>query len=120
MKKTFNALKFALSGLRYSVTHERNIRIEIFSAGVVIIVGFLLKISSLHWLIVILNISFVITTELINTASEKLADVISPEINPAIKIIKDVAASAVLISVTAAAVCGLIVFVPYILKLVNF
>ncbi len=119
MKKTFKAIKFALSGLKYSFTHEKNIRIETFSAIVVIVVGFLLKISSLHWLIIILNISFVIITELINTAIEELSDVISPKIDPSVKIIKDVAAGAVIISVIAAAVCGLIVFAPYILKLIN-
>ena len=120
MKKTLNAIRFAINGIRYSFTNERNVRIEIFSSILVILVGFLLKISSLHWLIIILNISFVLTAELINTAIEKFADFVSKEINPAIKIIKDIAASAVIISVIAAAFCGLIIFVPYILKLVNF
>ena len=79
----------------------------------------ILKISTICWLIIVLNIGFVLTTELINTAIEKLSDMVCKEINPIVKIIKDVSAAAVIIAVLVALVCGLIIFIPSILKLYN-
>ncbi len=78
---------------------------------------FLLHISSLEWLTVILCIAFVITTELLNTTIEKLADIIEPNQNKQIGLVKDMAAGAVLFAAIGAAVIGFIVFIPKIVAL---
>ncbi len=54
--------------------------------------------------------------KMLNTAIEKLTDMVSPEIHPKAKVVKDLAAGAVLMASIAAAVIGLIVFLP---KVVN-
>ena len=105
---------YALNGLCYAFINERNFRIEICCAFLTILLGFVLNISITSWLIIILNIGFVLTAELFNTAIEKLADLTSKDINPTIKIIKDVAAAAVIVCVISAFVCGLFIFVPII------
>ena len=114
MLKTIRAFKYALQGFRYAFLEERNFRIEIFCAVVVITLGIIFKLTSIEWFIVVLNMSIVLFAELFNTAIEKLADVSSKEINPTIKIVKDVAAAAVVVSVICAFVCGLIIFIPII------
>lgn len=119
MKKTKNAFLFALHGLRYVFVNERNFRIEIISATAVCIAAYVLHISAIEWFVVVLNIGFVISAELINTAIEKLCDLVSKEKNPLIKIVKDVAAGAVLLAAFVAFICGLIIFVPAFLKLLN-
>lgn len=77
--------------------------------------GFLLKIGSKEWIAIIFSISLVFSFELINSAVEKLADVVSPEIHPVIKKAKDLAAAAVLVSSIAALIIGLLIFIPKVL-----
>ena len=50
---------------------------------------------------------------------EKLADFISPDRNEKIKIIKDLAAAAVLLSALVSAIIGLIIFIPKILIIIK-
>ena len=114
MQKSIRALKYAFNGLRYAVVNERNFRIEILCAIFTIALAFILKITMFAWLIIVINICFVLAAELFNTAIEKLADISCKEINPVIEIIKDVAASAVLITVLSALISGVIIFTPYI------
>ena len=51
--------------------------------------------------------------KLFNTAIEKLVDLVSPERHPVAGQVKDIAAGAVLICAVAAAIIGLIIFIPY-------
>lgn len=55
------------------------------------------------------------TSELFNTAIEKLADEFSKEFHPSVKFIKDVSAAAVLLSAVAAFITGSIIFLPKLL-----
>ena len=119
MQKFFCALKYAFNGLRYALVNERNFRIEILCAIFTIALAFIFKITMFAWLILVINICFVLAAELFNTVVEKLADISCKEINPVIEIIKDVAAAAVLLTVLSAIICGLIIFIPYIFKLIN-
>ncbi len=119
MKKIKEAFVFALYGLKHAFANERNFRIEIISGAAVFIAAYMLHISLFEWLVVLLNICFVMFAELINTAIEKLCDLVSKEKNHSIKIIKDVSAGAVLLAAVIALICGLIIFVPPILKLLN-
>lgn len=54
--------------------------------------------------------------EAVNTAIEKIADMISPEYNETIKQIKDLAAGAVLFVAIAAAITGLLIFAPKVIS----
>ena len=119
MQKSIRALKYAINGLRYAVVNERNFRIEIFCAIFTIALAFIFKITMFTWLIIVINICSVLAAELFNTVVEKLADISCKEINPVIEIIKDVAAAAVLLTVLSAIICGFIIFMPYIFKLIN-
>lgn len=111
--KRLKSFKHAYDGLK-SAFSEHNFKIHIAIAFLVIVAGVLLNISKFEWLIIVLTISLVIICEIINTAIEKLADFISPQWDDKIKVIKDLAAAAVLISATAAFLVGLIIFVPKI------
>ena len=55
--------------------------------------------------------------EMINTSIENMADFVSKEYHDLIKKTKDLAAGAVLIGAIAAAITGLIIFVPKIIEL---
>ncbi len=57
----------------------------------------------------------VLCLEMLNSALEKLADIVEPAFHPQIKIVKDVAAGAVLLASIMSAIIGTIIFLPEIL-----
>ena len=67
-----------------------------------------------EWTVVILCFGVVIAAELFNTAIERLVDLVSPERHPVAGQVKDIAAGAVLVCAVAAAIIGLIIFIPYL------
>ena len=94
-------------------------KIHLLAAVFVIFSGFLFRISQHEWLFILLCISIVMGSEMMNHAIEKLCDKVNPEWDDKIKIIKDVSAGMVLICSIFAATTGLIIFIPRILKLLN-
>ena len=93
---------------------QHNAWIHAVMTVVVLAAAFLFRISAGDWCWIILAISIVWTAEALNTAFEFLADAASPEFHPLVRMAKDVAAGAVLITAAAAAVIGGIVFWQYL------
>lgn len=117
MKKLFVSILFAIDGLRYAFTSEKNFKIELSVALIVICMGLLLSFSYAEWLIVLLNIGAVLSAEIFNTAIEKACDFVADGLHPLIKIIKDTAAGAVLVTGIIAAICGVLIFGKHIIIL---
>lgn len=115
LKKFLNSFKYAFEGIKYSIKSEQNLKIHIIIMIFVIIAGIVFKISKFEWIICIILFGFVISLELVNTAIEKVVDLITVEKNPKAKIAKDVAAGAVLISAICAAIIGVIIFLGAII-----
>ncbi|HEY4602670.1 MAG TPA: diacylglycerol kinase family protein [Cerasibacillus sp.] len=112
-KKPYIGIRYAWAGIYYVIKAERNFRIHLLVACLVIITGIILQISRSDWLGVILVIGLVLVTETVNSAIERIIDYVKPDIHPAAKIIKDLAAGAVLIAAIISVAVGLIVFIPY-------
>jgi undecaprenol kinase/diacylglycerol kinase (ATP) len=81
-----------------------------FAAFVVLLVALVLGLPKLEILFILLAVTLMIVTELINTAVEKAVDLAMPDLHPLAKIAKDVAAASVLVSAAFAAIVGMIVF----------
>ena len=113
----FKSQGYARNGLRLIFKNERNFKIHLSIAILVIIAGFVLKISYQDWIAVNLVISMVLISETMNSAVEAVCDTISQEYKVNIKYAKDVSAGAVLLSVLVSIITGIIVFTPYILKI---
>jgi hypothetical protein len=97
LKQMFNSIGIAFDGIIDLIKSENNAKFHLVSTIVVIIVGLKLQFLAIEWLWISLAIAGVWVAELINTAIEKLTDLISPEQNPNAKKIKDYAAGAVLV-----------------------
>ncbi|MFN5711138.1 MAG: diacylglycerol kinase family protein [Bacteroidota bacterium] len=106
---------YAFEGVMYFIKHEAQALIHLIAIVAVIGAGYWFKISSMEWIAVVFAIGIVISAEMLNTAIEKLTDMVSPQINEQAKIVKDLAAGAVLIASLTAFIIGLIVFLPKIL-----
>jgi undecaprenol kinase len=98
---------FALAGLLHALRAERSVRLQ--AAVFVLVVAALaaLRPGPLWWAAVMLASAGVLAAELLNTAIEALADHLSPELHPRIRVVKDCAAAAVLISVLGAVAVAL-------------
>jgi diacylglycerol kinase len=110
LTKTLRSFKYAFYGILYLFKYENNARAHLLAAVIALGLGFWFKISATEWCFVVLAIGLVSAAEAFNSAIEKLCDVVEPGQHPQIKIIKDVAAGAVLLTALAAAAIGIIVF----------
>ncbi|MEI8270205.1 MAG: diacylglycerol kinase family protein [bacterium] len=109
----------AFRGIRILIKTTHNFWIHIFFAIAAFCFGFILNISSIEWILIVMAIGFVFTTEAVNTAVEIDMDLTSPDYHPYARDTKDVAAGAVLISAIVAAIVGLIIFLPKIYILLS-
>jgi len=116
-KKRSIGLSFAWNGLLEVIKTERNFQIHLFSALTVILASMLLSLSQMEWIIIVLVIGFVFVAEIINSAIERIIDYLRPEIHPAAKVIKDIAAANVLVASFIATVVGFLLYIPKILAL---
>ena len=114
--KVLRSFCFAFSGIRYCFKAEVNFRVHCIAVVVAVTLGVALHISNTEWLMIILAIGAVICLEIINTIIEKLCDIIHPEQAYKIKIIKDMAAAAVLIAAVISLITGCFIFLPKIFK----
>lgn len=108
------SFSFALQGLAAFFRTQHNAWIHALAAGLAVAAGFYFRIGAHDWCWIVAAIALVFMAELFNTALEFLCDVVSPEIHPTIKKVKDISAAAVLIAALAAVVVGTIVFWPYV------
>ncbi len=117
MQRFFRSVSFALNGLLELIRHERNFQIHIVAFIGVLALGLFFGISSMEWVVIFLISALVMGLEAINTALEKLCDLYSTEANERIKKIKDLAAGAVLIAAVFALCIAVVVFLPYMKRL---
>lgn len=118
-KRLIKSFSYALSGIRRMLRTEQNARVHLLSTLLVIAAGFFFQVSALEWCVLLLSMAVVWAAEAFNTALETLADHIFKDFHPTALCIKDLAAGAVLVAALAAAVCGLIIFVPKIIAFVH-
>lgn len=91
-------LRAIASGLRYAVLHDFSVAYKLVLSVIVLSVAFALR----QWvdvLLILLATGLVLTAEILNTAVEALCDFVEARHNDKIKIIKDVAAAAVGVSI---------------------
>jgi undecaprenol kinase len=107
------SFSFALTGIKTALWSERNMRIHFFVSLIVIGCSIFFSISKLEWLFVIVAIGGIFSLELVNTAIERLVDLVTEDYHPLAKQAKDLAAGAVFIYAITAVVIGSIIFWPY-------
>lgn len=107
----------AIQGVIHVVRWERNMRIHLAAALLVIVFATVLGVTRLEMTALVLTIGLVFVAELFNTAVEELVDLVTPDYYPLAGLIKNISAGAVLISALTAAGVGYLVFIDYLLRL---
>ncbi|WP_147532397.1 diacylglycerol kinase family protein [Bacillus marasmi] len=116
IQKVFKSFSYAITGLAHATKRERNLRIHLTITVLVCILGFYFSISVTKWLIILLAIGGVISLELVNTALERVVDLVTSDYQPLAKQAKDVAAGAVLVYAIIAVIIGILIFLPEIIQ----
>ena len=111
----FKSQGHARNGLKLIFKNERNFRIDLVIAFVVILAGIAFEISYTDWIALSLVISMVFVAETINSAIEAICDTVSLDYKVNIKYAKDVSAGAVLVTAFVSVITGLIIFMPYVI-----
>jgi diacylglycerol kinase len=110
------SFQYAFSGIWQTLKTQRNAQIHISIATVIVILGLLLNLSLVKWAILALTIGFVLVTEMLNTVAEVAMDYATTEFNPQVKIVKDIAAGAVLTAAITSVIVGLLILGPPLLE----
>ncbi|OIN58584.1 diacylglycerol kinase family protein [Arsenicibacter rosenii] len=104
--KVVRSFRFAGAGILALFRYENNARVHLLAASGVVAVSFWLQLNRIEWAIILTQIGLVWAAEGVNTAIEKLCDLVSPGYHPQVKAIKDLSAGAVLLVVLVAVVVG--------------
>jgi diacylglycerol kinase (ATP) len=99
----------AYRGLIYAVRTQRNMRVHVIIAALVLIGSLLVGVSKLELAGLVLVILLVFITELFNTALEFAVDLVTKEYHPLAKLAKDISAGAVLVSSVGAVLVGYLI-----------
>ena len=110
------SLGYALAGCGYMLRRQKNTRIQAAATLVVAGLAGWLRIGRTDWALLVLMMTLVWLAEFLNAAIEATINLIAPEFHPMAKVGKDVAAAAVLLSVIASVVIGLLVLGPPLLE----
>lgn len=110
-KKLSKSFANAFRGLLLGLFSGTSIITQLCAVVIVTVLGFVLRFAPWEWVAVVLCFILVISLELINTAIEKLCDWIEPGVHKRVRMIKDIAAGAVLWSALGSVVVfGILVF----------
>lgn len=111
-KPLIQSFGFAFQGIGAVIRKERNFKIHMTMAVMVVLAGIVCRISVTEWCICLILFALVMSLEMVNTSIEAVVDLVTEERKPLAKLAKDTAAGAVLISAILAAIIGLIIFIP--------
>lgn len=118
-KKLISSFKYAFTGMWSAYKSERNMKIHIAVAILVILFGVFLQISTYEWIACTVCFAMVIGAEMFNTAIETVVDIAMPKKDERAKKAKDVAAGGVLVFAIGSAIIGSIIFIPKIIDYLN-
>lgn len=116
-----------MNGIWYALKTEKNLKVDLVITVAVIIAAYLLSVSKVELLLLVIAICLVLSAEMMNTAIEKVVDLICIDIlkehlqlrefNTLAKLAKDIAAGSVLVTAVMAAIIGLVIFIPKVYAL---
>lgn len=117
VKLLIKSFGYAFEGLHYAWSGDQNLRIHFIAALLVISGAFYFQLPPFEVGMLLVMIILVISAEMVNTAIEKMTDLITKEHRQEAKIAKDIASAMVLVTAFGASIIGIIIFLPRILEL---
>lgn len=110
MRTFLRSFCYAFTGIAHVVRTQRNARVHLVAALIVIAAGIFFRVTVVEWAVLALTIGLVFGAEMINTVAELAVDLLTARQHPQAKIAKDVGAGAVLVAALAAVGVGIAIF----------
>jgi diacylglycerol kinase (ATP) len=110
VRKLIDSFNYAIDGIIHAVRTQRNMRIHMIAALLVLTACFFYDLSKFEILLLTVTITMVIVAEMFNTAIECSIDLAANYYHPLAKTAKNTAAGAVLITAINAVVVGYLLF----------
>lgn len=118
-QKVLRSFGFAIEGIILGIKQEKNMKIHLFFSVIALLISFLLSLSTLEWVLIIFCIGGMLAFELVNSALERVVDMVTKDYHPLAKQAKDMAAGAVFLYAIISVIIGLIIFLPKLFELIN-
>jgi diacylglycerol kinase len=112
MRRFFRGFVYAFEGIAYVVRTQRNARIHLLFAILVVLAALYFRVTALEWAILAITVSVVFSAEIFNTAVELQVDLATSMTDPRAKAAKDAGAGAVLVTALGAVAVGVAIFGP--------
>jgi diacylglycerol kinase len=120
VRRVVNSFRFAGYGIGYLYRTQPNFWVHTVAALVVVALAIWLEIGRADLAILMIAIGSVMACEAFNTALEAVVDLSAPAYHDLAKVAKDTAAASVLIAAVAAALVGLVVLGPPLLRRLGY
>ena len=104
----------AITGAVWMLRSERNFQIEVLALIINLLLIVYLKVTELEAALILVVSFSVLSLEILNTCVEKICDIIQPNFDERIKIIKDMAAGSVFLMAMASVVVGALIYSKYL------
>jgi diacylglycerol kinase len=98
---------------------EQNFRIQLVLAAGVVVLMFVLGLRAPEKALLTLAMVVVLVLELVNSIFERMVDILKPRIHHYVEDIKDIMAGTVLVASAGAVLIGVLIFWPYLERLVK-
>jgi len=118
-RKLVESANYAIEGILHAAKTQRHVRYHFYAAVLILILSLILGLSRVEFIAVVIIATVVLAAEMLNTAVEETVNILFREYDRRAKIIKDIAAGAVLTTAIGASIVGYIVFFPYFQKIFN-
>lgn len=119
VKRLLKSFRYAFKGIARVFREEQNIKIQTTVGLAVIFFAAICQVTRFEWLVLIIVITVVILMEILNSAVERVTDLLKPRLDIYVKEIKDIMAAAVMFSSISAVIIGIIIFAPRLIRLAD-
>jgi diacylglycerol kinase (ATP) len=102
---------YAIRGIVYALRTQRNMRLHIGAAVIVLVAALILRVTGLELVALLFAVGLVVVAELANTALEAAVDLATENFDPMAAVAKDVAAGAVLVASLTSVAVGYVIFI---------
>ncbi|MBQ6713854.1 MAG: diacylglycerol kinase family protein [Selenomonadales bacterium] len=108
--RIMQSFRYAARGIITAYREERQMKVHTAAAVMAVVCGIVADLSRAEWAILALTIAMVITLELVNTAVERVVDMVTEDYHPLAEKAKDIAAGAVLAGAITSVIVGICLF----------
>ncbi|NCU44168.1 diacylglycerol kinase family protein [Candidatus Falkowbacteria bacterium] len=115
-RRLLRSFRYARHGLWRVIKEEQNFAIELIVGLSALILAAILQFSLWEWAVLMLVIGFVLVAELLNSAVERVSDLLKPRLDIYVKEIKDIMAATVFVAAGLSVFVGLILFLPHLIE----